>query len=320
MSVLDQLSTVANGWLQAFHRSAECEAILSSNGYKGFHIHRDFLAQFASEADDIAIHEACYVEHCKEVATRSPILSFHPQECRAGYYWSPLLREKRLELAIRSGFSTFEAWLAESNPAYWETEPDPLLRAKAKFLVPQGQEVLDHYRSSCREQAVAAIESEAARFPKGETGSFLPQNRLGAFRSISQNYLAHLNFNPVSTRLKDYAALDLDISKDLVLRWSIGEDHSFFNINFPAICQPTLHLRQKSFKQKIKNANQEAILLKFPYSMVVEGVKDAYDRCSDTRELEAIIHVHALMVEWVLPYIFEALASVRGSEATLFDR
>lgn len=320
MSAFDRLSRVAHGWLPAFRRSAECEAILSSGGYKAFHIHRDFLAQFALEADDIAIHEACYIEYCKEVATRSPILSSHLQECRASYYRSPLLKEKRLELAMRSGYSNVEAWIADSKSVYWETEPDPLLRAKSKFLIPRGQEVLDHYKSSCREQVVAAIEIEAARFPKGETGSFLPQNRLDAFRSISQNYLAHLKFNPVSTRLKDYAALDLDISKDFVLRWSVGEDHSFFNVNFPAICQPTLHLRQKSFKQKIKNADQKVILLKFPYSMVVEGVGDVYDRCSDTRELEVIIHVHALMVEWVLPYIFEALASVRDSELPLFDK
>ncbi len=306
---LERLGAIAHGWLPAFSASTECEAVLSSHGYNAFHIHREHLSQFASGPKDIAVHKLCYLELCKYLVTAAPVLRGHPDECRSIYYQSALLNERRLELAKRAGFEEVKTWLETAKSSHWETEPDPLIRAQASYFVSHGQEVVHNYRTSFDEQARAALGKEAARFPPANAGSLQTLDRLSAFQSTSHECLSHLGFRPVTTRQRNYAALDLDISDDLVLRWSIGELHSFFNINCPAVCQPTLHLRQHSFKKKIKNADGEARLLQFPFPLLVEGVKDVYVKCSDIRELEVIIRVHALMVEWVLPYIFEAVTA-----------
>lgn len=300
---------VAHRWLPAFHRSADCEEVLSANGYNAHHIYREFIEQFAERPEDVAIHKLCYVEYCKVMATGAPILSGHPRECQSLHYRSALLDESCLALAKRAGFNDVKTWLAVSKPIYWETEQDPLLRAKSYRFILQGQDVFRHYQDSFNEQARIAIEEEASRFPQGEAGSFLPQNRLDAFRSISQSCLTHLGFRPAAARLKNYVALDLDVSDDLVLRWSIGEEDSFFVINFPAYCRPTLHLRQRSFKKKIRNADQEARLLQFRFHMLVEGVNEVYCRCFDIKELEVLIRVHALIVEWALSHILDAVRS-----------
>ena len=305
---------IAHGWLPAFDQAAECEALLSSNGYNAFRIYREFISQFAVQPEDIAIHKLCYLEFCKVLATSAQVLTGHPVECGSTYYKSALLDEKRLALAQRAGFDDYRTWRDIAKPAHWEAEPDPLLRAQSHHIIPQGQEISQRYYGTLRDRAVAALKNEAARFSEGRMDFFLRQNRLDAFEAISCKCLTHLGFKPAPTRLKDYVALDLDISDDLVLRWSIGENHPFFVINSPAICQPTLHMRQRSFKQKLRNTKAETRLLVFPYALLVEGVKDVYARCSDVRELEVIVRVHTLMVEWALPYILVAVKSVLNNK------
>ena len=208
---LNRLGAIAHAWLPAFEASAECEAMLSSQGHTAFHAYREHINQFAAGPEDIALHRRCYLETCKQVATKSPVLNGHPDECRSIYYYSPFLKEKRLALAKAAGFEDLETWLATAKPDHLETEPGPSY---------QGKRAPPHRCGTggcCRliMRPCARGRSQRLRRKPRASGA-LPHcgtlDRLGAFQDISHRHLSHLGFRPTPTRQRNYAALDLAVS------------------------------------------------------------------------------------------------------------
>ena len=309
MLTVNDLVDVAYSWSTAFAYADECEHLLLSNGCKAFLVYQDYVGQFAERPEDIDLHKLFYRERCRQAAVCAPVICYHPLETRLRYYRSEIIDAERLALAVRAGFSDFETWMELAKPEPIEIEPDPILRVMAMKLrkIGGGRQVFDHHMDIFKTQARLALEAEAERFPQGQTGSFVSGNRLRAFHEASSSHLSHLGFRAVSTRLKDYVAFDYDVSDDLVIRWSIGDEHSFLLGNLPASCQPALYLRQRTFLKRAKDGSEKARFLKIPFASVVEGVSESYYKCSDLKEMNAIVYAQSLIVSWLLPYLVQAV-------------
>jgi hypothetical protein len=221
----DELADIAHGWLAAFDEASECDALLFQKGFRAHHIFQNYLRRFSRGPDDVAIHEKCFVESSKERASRPLPLPFMGGD-RSKFYRSDFLQSEIGKLAIEYGVEDTDEILRLHPGQLWRVEPDPLVKERTRMAYMECA-VYDQLYDGVREQLRAQIEVEAARYSRGEPGSFLPQGRLDAFERVSQEALDDLGFRRARTRQKHYVAFDRPMSSKLLLRWSM-ENSDFF--------------------------------------------------------------------------------------------
>ena len=308
---LENAAAVAQGWLIAFDNADACEAILRQHEYQAFDVYRRFIEQFAVSGDDVATHRICYRESRKQHASvRVP----GGVQWKGLFYRSLYLETLKTKMANKMGFQSTKDWKAIlPEPASWQLELDPLLREQSKAILSCGtQDIRDHYRTEFEDQARLALEQEAHRFSPDAAGSFaIDEKRLSAFQEFSASQLGPIGFKVSKSRFKNYAALDKELSDDWILRWSIGDCDSFFLEGYPSICRPTLHLRHRSFKRRLRDWNGDTMTVEFPFHFLVEGFAEVYKECRTIPEMKVIVAASALVLEWALPYILSELDKFR---------
>ncbi len=309
---LEELSSIANGWLGIFDRSDLVQKSLIEAYHSVFICYQRFVEQFSASDVDTDLHKQCFIEDGKRLATTSPVLLFHHRERVSGMYKSKLLQDLRTELARRDGFSDWGEWKKRFRDSDWQLEPDPVIRRRLSIMASIGQLGAEHYRDELRNTITAHLEEEAKRYRKPAQAPFVRQTRLEAFRQISDKYLGRLGFTPVATSLAGYACLDLKLGTPFNLRWAIGDSDDFFQINSPATFRPTLSFRHQSLKTNLDRAPKGSKYLVFPISRIVEGFTEAYIECANAAELEAAISAYSVVIEASLPFIIESIHTVIG--------
>ena len=267
---------------------------------------QDFYIQFAERPEDVELHRRYDRETARRAAMPFLLMHGQPLEVRDRWYRPPLWEQGRTALAKQAGYASVDAWIAALNPSPMELDPDPVrrsMRTKLGITSLSTNGLLKPYLDAATANARVALAEEAARFPVDQDSSFSPEHRQQAAYKLSSNCLAHLGFKPAKTRPRSYVAFDLDVSRDLVLRWSIGDRRPNFLIGWSDNCRPELHLRERSSTRRAVDST----CLEITYVDLVDGMQSAYGPCQNEREMGAIFYAHSLLVGWLLPHVLRAV-------------
>jgi hypothetical protein len=114
----------------------------------------------------------------------------------------------------------------------------------------------------------------------------------------------------VKTNSANYVALDLPLSSRLMLRWSMDSGIDAFLTSFPhSIVQPDLHLGEVGKRKKIKTEDGNSFIA-FPYSLLCDGVREAYNLCYSTREIMTAVSAKCVLVRYVVDWMKTAVVGI----------